>query len=144
MVQLAIANDVEFGLIVQDEQDLGLSVTWPRIQSRFLGAELFMLIGNNPVRRLSTWPHRTEFGRQPPTFIISKRDKPAEEVKTAIQTLLDTKKYSLPYSILEAEYQTHSSQAIRLAVKGKQRPEGLPEAVLEYIYLNKLYQSTQL
>ncbi len=139
MVQLAIANEPSFGLMVLEDQEFTIQDIWPRVTSRFLGAELYMLVGNNPIKRLATWPHSTEFGRNPPTFIIASRNNP--ELQGSIQTLFQTRKFPLPYKILEAEYQTFSSPAIRLALKGGMPGEGLQYSVLEYIKSNGLYIS---
>lgn len=137
MVQLAIANEPNFGVIMLDTQDFSIQHIWPRITSRFMSADMFMLIGNNPIRRLSAWPHATEFGRTAPTFVVAKRNNPGLE--QSIQTLLHTKKMDLPYEILKPDYKTFSTPAIRRAIKAGEQPKGLPYAVFEYIKRNKLY-----
>jgi nicotinate-nucleotide adenylyltransferase len=139
MVHLAIANDSQFGVISLDIQDFDIRQVWPRISSRFLGQELFMLVGNNPIKRLAAWPHTTEFGKQAPTFVIAKRSKTTEEVEKSVHILLKTKKLKLPYEILGTEYPTFSSLGIRSQIKDGDRPAALPHAVLEYILRNKLY-----
>lgn len=141
MVHLATANDPSFGVIVLDLQEFDIRHVWPRITSRFLGSELFMLIGNNPVKRLIAWPHTTEFGKQAPTFVVAKRHKPTSEVKKSLETLLKTKKLKLSYAILDSDYQTYSSPIVRTQIKQGERPDALPHAVLEYISRNRLYIS---
>ena len=141
MVHLATANDQSFGLLVLDVQDFDLRYIWPRITSRFLGSELFMLIGNNPVRRLGSWPHTTEFGKQAPTFIIASRNKSLEEVHSTIETLLQTKKLEIPFEILQPDYRTFNAPEIRRIIKAGGKPAGVPQVVYEYIQQNKLYIS---
>jgi nicotinate-nucleotide adenylyltransferase len=141
MVHLAIANEQDFGVIALDVQELDIRHVWPLITSRFLGSELFMLIGNNPVKRLAGWPHTTEFGKQAPTFVVARRHKSVAEIKKSLETLLKTKKLDLPYEVLDAEYQIHSSPAIRIQIKQGEKPDALPHAVVEYILRHKLYIS---
>ncbi len=141
MVQLATANESDFGVIILDIQEFDIRHVWPRITSRFLGSELFMLIGNNAVKRLAAWPHTTEFGKQAPTFVVAKRHSVKTDVKKSLETLLKTKKLDLPYKILEADYQTYSSPNIRMQIKQREHPEALPHKVYEYILRNKLYIS---
>lgn len=141
MVHLATANEPGFGVVMLDVQELDIRYIWPRITSRFLGSELFMLIGNNPVKRLAAWPHTTEFGKQAPTFIIAKRHKTKTEIKKSLNTLLKTKKLDLSYEILDTDYPTYGSQAIRTQIKQGNTPDALPYEVQEYITRNKLYIS---
>lgn len=141
MVHLATANETGFGVIVLDLQEFDIRHVWPRITSRFIGSELFMLIGNNPVKRLAAWPHTTEFGKQAPTFIIAKRHKPKSEIKKSLETLLKTKKIDLPYEILDSSYETYDSPNIRKQVKAGEQPEALPQVVFEYVRRNGLYIS---
>ena len=139
MVHLATANEADFGVIVLDLQEFDIRTVWPRITSRFLGSELFMLVGNNPVKRLAGWPHTTEFGKQAPTFVIAKRNKSKAEVKKSLETLLKTKKLELQYEIMDGRYQTYSSLSLRTQIKRGEKPSALPHAVLEYILHNNLY-----
>lgn len=141
MVHLATSGEPNFGVIVLDVQEFDIRHIWPRITSRFLGSELFMLIGNNPVKRLAAWPHTTEFGKQAPTFVVAKRHKPTVEVEKSLDTLLKTKKLHLPYKILDVDYETYSSPTIRMQVRRGGKPDALPPTVLEYILRNKLYIS---
>jgi nicotinate-nucleotide adenylyltransferase len=141
MVQLATANEADFGVIVLDIQEFDIRHIWPRITSRFLGSDLFMLIGNNPVKRLAAWPHTTEFGKQAPTFVIAKRQHTTVEVKKSLETLQKTKKLDLPYKILDTDYQTYSSPHIRAQIKRGEQPDSLPHEVYEYILRNKLYHT---
>ena len=136
MVHLAIANDPSLGVISLDLQEFDIRQVWPRITSRFLGQELFMLLGNTPVKRLASWPHTTEFGKQAPTFIIANR-KP--EIEKSLETLLKTKKLDLSYEILDADYETYVSSDIRGQIKRGEKPDALPHAVMEYILRNNLY-----
>lgn len=141
MVHLATANEEAFGVVVIDLQEFDIRHVWPRITSRFVGSELFMLIGNNPVKRLIAWPHTTEFGKQAPTFVIAKRHKSTAEVEKSLDTLLNTKKLDLPYEILDVNYETYNSPSIRAQIKRGENPDALPYEVLEYIRRNRLYIS---
>lgn len=139
MVHLAVANIPEFGVVSLDTQDFDIRYVWPTITSRFLGSDLYMLLGNTPVRRLAAWPHTTEFGRQAPTFIIADRSK--EPMAPVIDELIRTKKLDLPYRILPPSYETHSNSYIRSQLKAGKQPKAVPFEVYEYIQRNGLYRS---
>lgn len=141
MVHLAVAAEQSFGVISLDLQELDIRQVWPRITSRFMGQELFMLIGNNPVRRLAAWPHTTEFGKQAPTFVVANRNRSKSEVEKSLGTLLKTKKLDLSYEVLGGDYTTFRSPEIRTQIKRGQKPEAVPFEVYEYILRNKLYHS---
>lgn len=141
MVHLAIANEPKFGVMSLDTSDFDIRHIWPRITSRFLGQELFMLIGNNPIKRIGVWPHTAEFGKQAPTFVIAKRSKSSKELEASIATLLKTRKLSLSYKILDVDYATYTAVDIRNTVKQGNRHEALMQPVYEYILRNKLYLS---
>jgi len=141
MVHLATAGNPALGVVVLDLQEFDIRLVWPRLTARFTGADLYMLIGNNPVKRLSAWPHTAEFGRRAPTFIIARRGPGREELASSLDTLLHTKKLDLTYHILEASYKTYSSPEIRRQIKQGKHPAGLQLPVFEYILQNKLYIS---
>lgn len=141
MVHLATANQASFGVMVLDAQEFDIRHFWPRVMARFLGSELYMLIGNNPVKRLGEWPHTTEFGKQAPTFVIAMRSQPLTDVAETIETLLETKKLELPFSVLDAHYQTYDAATVRRALRSGAQPEEVPQSVMEYIQRNKLYIS---
>lgn len=141
MVHLATANDEAFGVMVLDAQAFDVRYLWPRVTARFLGAELFMLTGNNAVKRLGSWPHTTEFGKQAPTFVIAHRRQTVEETTRTIETLLDTKKLALPFRVLEGDYAIYDAGTIRHAIRTGEQPAQVPQPVMEYITRNKLYIS---
>lgn len=139
MVHLIAANDPTLGVINLDTPEFDIRYVWPTITARFLGAELFMLLGNTPIRRLAAWPHTTEFGRQAPIFIVAERhEKP---IKPTIDELLQTKKLDLPYEVLPPTYETHSNSYIRSQLKLGKKPKAVPYEVYEYILRNGLYRS---
>lgn len=141
MVYLATANDDAFGVMVFDAQEFDMRHLWPRVTARFLGAELYMLVGNNAVKRLGGWPQTTEFGKQAPTFIIAPRQRTVKETTNIIETLLATKKIDLPFSVLEGDYAIYDAAAVRRTIRTDKQPSQVPQPVMEYIMRNKLYIS---
>lgn len=137
MVHLALANTPDFGVVSLTTQEFDVRYIWPAITSRFLGEELFMLIGNNSIKRLAAWPHTTEFGKQAPTFIIAQRN--GKPTKATIDELIHTKKLDLPYRMLPPDYETHNNSYIRSQLKLGRHPKAVPYEVFEYIQRNKLY-----
>ncbi len=140
MVQLATANEPDFGVIVLDLQEFDVPQVWSRITARFLGAELFMLVGSNAIKRLAAWPHTMQKGQQVPTFVIANRHK-AVDINDSIATLLKTKKLKLSYEVLGARYAIFKSPDIRLKIKRGEQPAGLQYEIYEYIKRNKLYHT---
>lgn len=139
MVHLAVANIHDFGVVSLHAQEFDVRYIWPAITSRFLGQELFMLLGNNSIKRLAAWPHTTEFGRQAPTFVIAQRA--GKPTKSSIEDLIRTKKLDLPYAVLPPDYETHSNSYIRSQLKIGKQPKAISHAIFEYIQANKLYHS---
>lgn len=137
MVQLATANEPDFGVIVLDLQEFDVPRVWSNITARFLGSDLYMLIGSNAVKRLAAWPHTIQTGKQVPTFIIASREVTDE----TMITLMKTKKIKFPYEILKTDYEIFRSSDIRIKIKHGEKPDGLPHEVLEYIKLNQLYHA---
>lgn len=140
MVQLATANEPGYGVIVLDLQEFDVSQVWSRITARFLGADLYMLIGSNAVKRLAGWPHTIQTGKQVPTFVIANRNS-AIDINESIATLLKTKKLNLPYEILEPDYEIFRSPDIRAQIKHGEQPAALSYEVYQYIQRNKLYRT---
>lgn len=137
MVHLALANIPEFGVISLTTQEFDVRYIWPAITSRFLGEDLYMLLGNSAITRLAAWPHTTEFGKQAPTFVIAQRSgKPS---RAAIEQLISTKKLDLPFRLLPPDYETHNNSYIRSQLKQGKQPKAVSFGVFEYIQKNGLY-----
>ena len=141
MVHLATANHETFGVMVLDAQEFDIRHLWPRVTARFLGAELFMLVGNNPVKRLGGWPHTTEFGKRAPTFVIARRHQSIQQTEETVRTLLETKKLNLPFAVLQGDYETYDAATIRRRIRTGDQPSEVMQPVMEYIVRNKLYMS---
>lgn len=141
MVHLAAANIATFGVMIADTPTFDIRHIWPRVMSRFSGSELFMLIGNNPVRRLGDWPMASELGKQTPTFIIASRESSRHDVTDQINTLLETKHIDMRFHVLPGTYPVADAVEIRRDLRKSGASSHVPQAVLEYIAHNKLYMS---
>ncbi len=124
-----------------DQTRFSIQDTWPLLTARFVGSELYMLLGSDVAERLSSWPHIDELIKTAPHFVIALRGSEREDVEEMIITLQQTTKLKLKYSLLDPDYATHSSARIRVSLKQGRIPRGLAPSVTRYIQDNKLYIS---
>lgn len=141
MVQIAIASEPRFGLIIVEQQKFTIHQTWPSVTARFSDAELYMLLGSDVAHRLSTWPHIDELIRMAPRFLITQRSGKRTDVEDMVAALKKTTKVPFNYEIVQPDYETYSSRSIRTALKKGNIPDGLAKVVAEYIQREKLYIS---
>lgn len=144
MVQIAIDDDPNFGLIIVEQQKFTVHETWPSVTARFADASLFMLLGSDVAHRLATWPHIDELIRMAPHFLIAERSEKSGDVEEMVRVLKQTTKVPFDHNIVEPNYETYNSSAIRLALKRGETPDGLNPVVAEYIRSEKLYISGAL
>ena len=141
MVRLAIADQEKFGAVVLDQTRFTIADTWPLLVARFTGAQLYMLLGSDVAGRLSSWPHIDELIKTAPHFVIALRGNKQADMTEMINTLQETTKLKLQFSLLDPDYATHSSTKIRVSLKQGHIPRSLDLAVIKYIRDNKLYIS---
>lgn len=132
MVRLATAKDSRFGMIVLGQASFSVEQTLPKLQVMFKGAKLHMLMGEDVLMHLNSWPNAREL-QNAVSFIIGTRA--GDKVENTRGIKFDT-------SFLVTEHQDISSSKIRLALKRGEAPKGLPAELLPYIKENGLYVSS--
>lgn len=141
MARTAARSQPGLGVIVLEQMRFTVEATWPLLQARFKGAELFMLMGSDAANRLVSWPHIHELVRSSPTFLIANRGVDEAALHDMITVLHQTTRLPISYSVLTSNYPTYSSLRIRQTLKRGGIPRALDSGVLEYIQENQLYTS---
>lgn len=143
MTQLALEKIPGFGTIMIDQQQFSVTETLPHLQARFKGAQLFLLLGDDVLKHLLDWPN-VDTLMQGVTFIVGRRHEEQVEIRDLLGRIETIRGLQLRYRIVEAGDRDISSGAIRLAYKRGVEPEGVPEAIQEYIASEKLYASSDV
>lgn len=140
MVQLAIADEKHFGTIILGQTQFSVEGTLPLLQARFAGSQLSMLLGEDVLGHLSSWPHVKELV-QAVHFIIGVRAHSKTRVQSIIHGIEKTRGLSFHYDIITTEAVGVSSSKVRTRLRRGEVPSGLPATVVTYIRANQLYSS---
>lgn len=141
MVQQAIKDEPGLGAIQLDQARFTVHETWPLITARFMGAQLYMLLGSDVAKRLASWPNIDQLVETAPHFVVALRDSNQQDTQEMLTTLQETSNLDITYSLLASDYPDHRSSTIRQALKSGQTAQGLHADVLDYIRLHGLYVS---
>ena len=139
MLEFATKHDESLGVIQLDQQRFTILETWPIITARFEGAQLFMLLGSDVARRLTSWPHIQEFSHTLPHFIIGARDADIQLVHEVMDVLQQTKGMRVAYDIFETEHQQYNSTRIRAGLRKGHKMIEIDPLVTDYIVKHQLY-----
>jgi nicotinate-nucleotide adenylyltransferase len=141
MIEHAIARESGLGQIVLDQARFTAHETWPLLESRFAGAQLFMLMGEDIFKRLIHWPRIDELVTSA-HFIVGLRDGHDEtDLRTHLGVLEQTKALDLHYDIFRVSPPVYDSRQIRATLRSGKVPKGLHPDVLTYIEAHQLYSS---
>ena len=138
MVELAIANEPALGLIDLQQARFTIHETWPRLQARFKGAELTMLMGEDVFMRLSHWP-RIETIATEVKFVVGLRQHDEAAFRAHLQTISKTKHLTLEYQLFTSDHPGYASRKIRASLRAGETPTCLHPDVLAYIQTKRLY-----
>lgn len=140
MVKLAIKGEPRLGSIVLKQQRFTPADTMPLLTERFKGAELYMLLGDDMLDHLSSWPD-VDYLLKAVKFIVSVRKADENKIHQTLKDLETTRGLKLHYLIIDNDFSDVSSSNIKLALKSGQRPKGISTDVLNYIKKQGLYTS---
>jgi nicotinate-nucleotide adenylyltransferase len=140
MVQIAVAKERRFSTIILEQARFSVTETMPLLKELFKGAELYLLLGDDVLSHLSSWPHVNELVRDA-NFIVGVRDKGLDKAKSSIESLQNARGLKLNYHLLKSAAPKFASRQIRYNLKHGKEPNGLRGDVLQYIRENKLYAS---
>lgn len=137
MVRLAIEEDPKLGLIILEQEKFTVPETMPILTSRFKGAQMSLLMGEDVLFKLIAWP---QVGRllDDVNFIIGTRNN-QKELEKHIAEIEKLKSKPLKHKVFETKHSGLASSAIRLALRRREKPKGVHSEVMAYIELNGLY-----
>jgi nicotinate-nucleotide adenylyltransferase len=142
MVQIAIDRYPKFGSILLEQTRFNVVDTMPLLRARFKGAELHLLMGDDVLQHLSSWPHVADLVHSA-KFIIGVRRGSERQTIDHLLALQQTRGLQLQYRIFIAPHEEYSSSKIRLQFKRGQTIVGLSPAVHRYIIQHHLYAPTE-
>lgn len=141
MVECAIRGESKLGLVVLDQARFTVYETWPLLQSRFDGAKLCMLMGEDVFKRLTQWPRIEGLVTSTECIVGLRAGHDEQEVQGHFAMLAQTKGLKLQYHIFRAIHSQVSSRHIRASLRQGKIPDGLHPGVLAYIKAHRLYAS---
>lgn len=142
MTQVAIKNDPHLGVIIVEEARFAVDSTWSKITARFPGAELFMIMGEETLHHITSWPQIAEYVDAAPHFVIGVRDESSRlELQERLYVLQHTKAFPFIYHLVAEPLPTIHSRNIRAAIRRGKTSPAVTLEVTRYIAANKLYIS---
>jgi nicotinate-nucleotide adenylyltransferase len=138
MVQLAVSGDPALGSIVLEQDRFTAHQTLPILKARFKGAQLFMLMGDDMLHHLGSWPHIDDLLKGV-SFIVGLRKDSYDQALAYLQAIEKTRNFKLDYRIFHSEHSDYASSKIRMAYKRGRPPAGLDRRVRAYIEKEGLY-----
>lgn len=138
MVELATRRRPGLGNIVLEQQRFSVEDTLPVLQARFKGAELYLLIGDDFLSHLGSWPRLAELAAAV-RFVIGLRGTDAAAAEQQVKDLQKTTGVRLDYQLVPSPRPRLTSSGLRRAIKRGQLPDGLDKKVQKYIQNEGLY-----
>lgn len=136
MVRRAVRPHSTLDVLEMEDVAFSVTRTWPRLERRFLGAQLVLLCGDDVLEHLGTWPNVEKMLRQAELGIgLRERANPAHT-----NELLAT----LPLSpvathTITSYFPTIRSSALRSALQRGRYEPGLLQTVIRYAKEEWLY-----
>lgn len=140
MVKRAIGKRTELATIELHQARFSVDTTLPQLQSRFKGAEITILMGDDVLGHLTRWPHVAHL-LDAVSFLIGARLYTTAEIDRTVALIEDSRGIRLRHTVVRNTYPRISSQAVRAALRHGHTPRSIDSAVLAYIRQNKLYAS---
>ena len=131
MLNLALRSHAHLHVLELPDKQFTPTKTLPRLQQKFAGDKLFLLMGTDVLARLSTWPNFKSLLNQT-GLVVAKKKGELEQTSSM--------KPGVYYFITTPE-PSFSSSSIRKAVQNNVQPKGLLASVRDYINKNWLYRS---
>ncbi len=143
MVRLAVENQQKFKQIIIDEPHCTTEDTIPMLKNRFPNSELFLLMGDDVVRRIADWSQVSSLVDSV-TIAVFHRTAEASEIERVFAKLEVVSGKKPKYELVKNKPITCSSSAIKKQLKSAEMPECLHSKVYSYIKKQNLYGSSGL
>lgn len=140
MVQLAVADDLQLGVIILEQPRFTPHDTLPLLKARFQGAKLHMLMGDDMLKHLGDWPHVEQLVSAI-HFIIGVRGDHGEAINR-IKAIERARGVNFQYQIFSSTLSGVSSSSVKNSLRKKGRSDDVPPNVLAYIKEQGLYSKT--
>lgn len=142
MVKLAIADHPKLGVIVLDQQRFTVHDTWPKLQARFMGAEMVMIMGNDVFKHLSHWPQLDVLAGSV-TFLVGLRGGAKAEFLHHLGVVERARHVQVRHHVFASNLPTVASRTIRAQLRAGTVPDVLDARVAGYIAQHQLYTTVQ-
>lgn len=138
MVELAIKNEPQLGMIMLDQARFNVQETLPVLQNLFKGHTLVFLFGDDVMGHIAHWPHGLTLLQQT-ELLVAVRHQNRTDLNQMFKTLQQTTGVPFAYTMAEPKAPHIASSKIRLQIKRKHDTPDIPAEVAEYIRKNRLY-----
>lgn len=142
MVQLAIKRHPNIGDIILEQARFTVNETLPILKNRFKNSQLFLLMGDDVLAHLISWPHLDRL-MSSVHFIIGTREQTRRELGKTLATIENSRGTRFTYTIINTRHRRVSSRQVRAALRKGQMPPEIPPAVADYIDKEGLYSSSK-
>lgn len=144
MVDEAIKKQRKFGSIHFEKARLTPQTALPILQSRFEGAKLALLFGDDVivhmVDHLADWPHIEDLARTT-ELLIAARHSQHKDIEDKLQQISKLQSISFVYSFITPNKASISSSKLRKILKSGKLPIEMPKGAALYAKQQGLYTS---
>lgn len=127
MLTLATKPYKQLAVLDLKEPQFTIAGTLPQLQKLYAGSQLYLLIGSDVQKAITTWPHAQKLLDEVDLIVGQRSAKP--KANKSVDATIYT------------NYAGLSSSALKKQLQKGQLPHGLDPAVAKYIAKNKLYKT---
>jgi len=138
MLKAAVRPHPKLQVLETDDVSFTTQRTLPRLQKRFDGAQLVLLVGSDVVPHMASWPRIERLLLQTELVIGLRKDTPDKEALTSI---MDTWLVKPTTVYIDSQAPDVSSGRIREALRAGRYVKGLLRSVARYSDRHWLYVS---
>ncbi len=138
MVELAVKDYPKLGTIHIDQARFTVHETTPILKSRFDPAELYLLIADDVLKHLISWPHVDEL-YQNFTFIVAARQRTVHQIVKTLDKIRVARNVDIKWRVMSPSKVDISSSKVKVELRKYGYCDGIDSKVLDYIKENNLY-----
>lgn len=138
MVQLALKGQPHFGVVVTEQQQFSVSETVPYLMHRFKNTHLTMLMGEDVLEHLTSWPH-VERLLQNIEIVVGARHNSIAHVGNILKAIVTTRGIPFEYTVIKTPDNVVNSSHVRQLFRKGEISKDVPVSVARYIKRERLY-----
>lgn len=138
MVEQAVKDYPKLGTIHIDQARFTVHETTPILKSRFEPAELYLLIADDVLKHLISWPHVDEL-YQNFTFIVAARQRTVYQIARTLDNIKVARNVDIKWRVMSPSKVDISSSKVKVELRKQGYSRGIDSKVLDYIKANNLY-----